>query len=70
MSTAAALSLEDRLKAQAFGVGFDLVGICTLGAAETGPAFDDWLEHGYAGTMDYLARGRDKRHDSRLPVPG
>ena len=70
MSTAAAPSLEDRLKAQAFGLGFDLVGICALGAAETAHAFDEWLERGYVGTMDYLARGRDKRHDSRLPVPG
>jgi epoxyqueuosine reductase len=69
VNTPAALSLEERLKAQAFGVGFDLAGICTLGAAGTAHAFDEWLEHGYAGTMDYLARGRDKRHDSRLPVP-
>ena len=70
MSTAASLSLEERVKAQAFGVGFDLVGICALGPAETAHAFDEWLEQGRAGTMDYLARGRDKRQDSRLPVPG
>ena len=70
MSTAASLSLEDRVKAQAFGLGFDLVGICALGPAETDRAFNEWLDHGYAGTMDYLARGRDKRGDSRLPVPG
>ena len=70
MSAAASLSLEDRVKAQAFGLGFDLVGICALGPAETARAFDEWLEHGYAGAMDYLARGGEKRHDSRLPVPG
>jgi epoxyqueuosine reductase len=70
MSTAASLSLETRTKAQAFGLGFDLAGICTLGPAETAHAFDQWLEQGYAGTMDYLPRGRDKRRDSRLPVPG
>ena len=70
MSTVAALSLEARLKAQAFGLGFDLAGICTLGPAETAHAFDEWLEEGFAGTMDYLARGREKRQDSRLPVPG
>ena len=70
MSTAASLTLEDRVKAQAFGLGFDLVGLCTLGPAETAHAFDEWLQQGYAGTMDYLARSRDKRQDSRLPVPG
>jgi epoxyqueuosine reductase len=58
------------MKAQAFGLGFDLVGVCALGPAETADAFDEWLAHGYAGTMAYLPRGRDKRRDSRLPVPG
>ena len=70
MSTVASLSIEARVKAQAFGLGFDLVGICTLGPADTARAFDEWLQHGHAGTMDYLARARDKRQDSRLPVPG
>jgi epoxyqueuosine reductase len=66
----ASISLEARVKAQAFGLGFDLVGITALGPADTALAFDDWLAHGYAGTMAYLPRGRDKRVDSRLPVPG
>src|SRR5690242_11536869 len=70
MSAATSLSLEARLKAQAFGLGFDLVGITTLGPVATARAFDDWLDQGYAGAMDYLPRGRDKRRDSRLPVPG
>ena len=63
-------SLESRIKAQAFGLGFDLVGICALGPMETAGAFDDWLDRGFGGEMAYLARGRDKRQDSRLPVPG
>ena len=70
MSAGVSLSLEDRVKAQAFGLGFDLAGICSLGPAETARAFDDWLARGYAGTMDYLHRGHDKRLDSRLPVAG
>jgi epoxyqueuosine reductase len=69
MSATLALSLEGRVKAQAFGLGFDLVGICTLGPAETAQVFDTWLERGYAGAMEYLSRGREKRRDSRLPVP-
>jgi epoxyqueuosine reductase len=64
------VSLEARIKAQAFGLGFDLVGICVLGPAETADAFDEWLARGFAGTMAYLPRGRDKRRDSRLPAPG
>jgi|SRR5690349_9374574 len=70
MTVDSPLSLETRVKAQAFGLGFDLVGICALGPADTADAFDDWLARGYAGSMTYLPRGRDKRRDSRLPVPG
>ena len=58
------------LKAQAFGLGFDLVGITTLGEAETSPAFEAWLANGFAGEMDYLARGAEKRRDTRRPFPG
>jgi len=65
-----ALAIEDLVKAQAFGLGFDLVGITTLGPVDTAPAFDSWIERGYAGDMDYLARGAAKRRDSRLPVEG
>ena len=58
------------IKAQAFGLGFDLVGITALGETETAPAFERWLESGYAGEMDYLARGAEKRRDTRRPAPG
>src|SRR5687767_15785845 len=62
--------LTSLVKAQAYGLGFDLVGVATLGAAETAPAFDEWVANGYAGDMDYLTRGAPKRRDTRLPVPG
>lgn len=65
-----ALAIEDLIKAQAYGLGFDLAGITTLGAVETAAAFDTWVASGYAGDMEYLARGAIKRRDSRLPVPG
>jgi epoxyqueuosine reductase len=58
------------IKAQAYGLGFDLTGITTLGPAETAPAFDDWLARGYDGEMAYIARTADKRKDSRRPVDG
>jgi epoxyqueuosine reductase len=64
------LSLEQLIKAQACGLGFDLVGITSLGPMETAAAFETWVARGYAGEMDYLPRGTAKRRDSRLPVPG
>jgi epoxyqueuosine reductase len=65
-----ALSLEQLVKAQACGLGFDLVGITSLGPMKTADAFDEWVARGYAGEMDYLPRGAEKRRDSRLPAPG
>ncbi|HJQ12522.1 MAG TPA: tRNA epoxyqueuosine(34) reductase QueG [Gemmatimonadaceae bacterium] len=67
---AAAISVENLIKAQAYGLGFDLVGIASLGPVETASAFDDWLGNGYAGEMEYLPRGASKRRDSRLPFTG
>jgi epoxyqueuosine reductase len=63
-------TLETMIKAQAYGLGFDLAGITTLGPATTAPAFDDWLARGYAGEMSYLPRNAEKRRDSRLPFDG
>jgi len=69
-AVAEALSLEQLIKAQACGLGFDLAGITSLGPMETAAAFETWVARGYAGEMDYLRRGTAKRRDSRLPVPG
>lgn len=66
---AESLSLEEIIKAQAYGLGFDLVGIATLGPMETSAAFDEWIQNGYAGDMEYLERGAEKRRDTRLPFP-
>jgi epoxyqueuosine reductase len=63
-------SLEQRIKAQAYGLGFDLVGVTSLGPADTAPEFDEWLARGYAGDMAYLERGAEKRRDTRRPVAG
>jgi epoxyqueuosine reductase len=67
---AESVALEDLIKGQAYGLGFDLVGITSLGPMETSGAFDAWVANGYAGEMDYLPRGAEKRRDSRLPFPG
>ena len=57
-------------KAHAFALGFDLVGITELGPVQSAPLFDEWIAAGRAGTMHYLARGAEKRRDSRLPKAG
>jgi len=62
--------IEDEIKATARGLGFDLVGICALGPADTAARFTEWIERGCAGHMSYLARNADVRVDSRAPVPG
>lgn len=60
----------DSIKAQAYGLGFDLTGITTLGPAETAAHFDEWLARGFAGEMAYMPRTAEKRKDSRLPLEG
>jgi epoxyqueuosine reductase len=60
----------ERIKAEAYALGFDLVGIAPLGPMETGGAFSRWLAAGHAGEMAYLHRGEQARQDSRRPVPG
>jgi epoxyqueuosine reductase len=62
--------LETRIKAHAYGLGFDLCGIATLGPAPTAAHFDRWLAHGYAGEMYYLKRWADRRQDTRRPARG
>lgn len=62
--------LEDRIKQRARELGFDLVGIATLGRVESAEHFDSWIAAGYAGDMGYLARGAEKRHDTRKPFEG
>jgi epoxyqueuosine reductase len=62
--------VEDLIKAQGYGLGFDLVGITALGPATTAAAFDAWLARGYAGEMSYMPRTAAKRRDSRLPIDG
>jgi epoxyqueuosine reductase len=63
-------ALEDAIKAQALGLGFDLVGITATGPAETAEHFQAWLDAGHAGTMSYLERNADARRDSRRPFTG
>lgn len=58
---------EQLIKSQAYALGFDLVGITSLGEVETHASFQDWLAAGHAGEMHYLERGAEKRSDTRNP---
>jgi epoxyqueuosine reductase len=60
----------ERLRAAAYGLGFDLVGLTTLGPVGTAPQFAEWIAAGRQGSMDYLARGATLREDSTRPEPG
>ncbi len=62
--------IEALIKAQAYGLGFDLVGIARLAPAESAAVFDAWLGRGFAGEMEYMNRTAPKRHDSRLAFAG
>jgi epoxyqueuosine reductase len=61
---------ERAILAEAYGLGFDLAGIARLGPAETSAEFDAWIAAGHHGTMAYLERGAELRHDTTRPEPG
>jgi epoxyqueuosine reductase len=66
----AALALTQAVKARALEAGFDRVAVGPAGPAEHAGQFDDWLDAGYAGGMDYLARTRAERQDPARLLPG
>ena len=68
--TTDAQPFEARLKACAYGLGFDLVGVTSLGAVQSAPRFDEWLAAGFAGEMEYLHRGAEGRRDTQRPFAG
>lgn len=49
-------NLTQRLRTYALASGFTLVGIAPAGPASQAGAFVRWLDRGYHGEMDYLAR--------------
>lgn len=58
-----------QVRAAALRAGFDAVGICDLGPIERS-ALNDWLAHGYAGTMTYLNRQAKRRQHPERISPG
>jgi epoxyqueuosine reductase len=64
------LPAAERIKAEAYALGFDLAGIARLGPAGTFGSFEQWLSRGKAGEMGWLLRDSALRRDTRLPKRG
>ncbi len=62
-------ALASRLKAQAYGLGFDLAGIVRLAPSDTFSRFQEWLRAGHHGEMGYMSRGDRARADPRVHLP-
>jgi epoxyqueuosine reductase len=62
--------LTPLIKAQALGLGFDLVGVTRTGPVSSSTHFDRWIADGRAGAMTYMERHADIRRDTRLPFEG
>ncbi|MCA0374716.1 MAG: tRNA epoxyqueuosine(34) reductase QueG [Gemmatimonadetes bacterium] len=63
--------LTARLRAHAYGLGFDAVGVAALGAPETFEHFRAWLAAGQHASMAWLdGEGAQLRADTRRPHPG
>lgn len=63
-------ALTEAVKARALALGFDRVAVGPADPPDHGRAFEAWLEAGYAGTMEYLERGRAKRLAPQQVLPG
>ena len=70
MTDLAGASLALAVKDRARELGFDRVAIGPATPPRHGEAFERWLSSGYAGEMDYLARGRAARLDPTVLLEG
>jgi epoxyqueuosine reductase len=61
--------LEDRIKEQARGLGFELVGIAPAREADGFERLEAWLEKGFAGEMKYMERHAEARRHPASVLP-
>ncbi len=66
----ATMALTTAVKERALALGFDRVAVGSADPPEHAAQFEAWLDAGYAGTMDYMARTRAERRDPARLVPG
>src|SRR5262245_7802345 len=62
-------TLEERLKAEACRLGFELVGIAAAAEADDFGRLRAWLDRGFAGEMNYLHRHSEARRHPRGVYP-
>ncbi len=63
-------ALSQQIKARAYELGFDLVGMTSAAPLTHANRFRAWVLQGFAGEMAYLTRDVDKRVDPRRVLPG
>lgn len=63
------MSFTQAIKQKAQNLGFDPIGVAPVEAVPELSFYKDWIEAGYAGKMDYLARNVEKRTDVTQVVP-
>ena len=59
MQTSATIATSTQIKTEAERIGFDLVGIAPAVTPTGLSQFQQWLERGHAGEMQYLDRRAD-----------
>lgn len=66
------MTLEDSIRHKALELGFSECRYTSADPPEAGQlrAFDQWLDAGKHAEMEWIRRGRDKRHDPQLVLPG
>ncbi len=60
----------ERIRQRARDLGFDLCGVAPVGHHAELSFLDEWLAHGYAGEMTYMAESAALRADVRAVLPG
>jgi epoxyqueuosine reductase len=63
------LLTAEAVKQRAREIGFDLCGVAPAAAAPELAFLREWIERGYAGEMQYMARSADRRADARAVLP-
>src|SRR5258708_4554661 len=63
--------LTDEIRAKALELGFTSAGFARAEAlSDESVRLGEWLERGYHGTMEWMARNREKRGDPREILTG
>jgi len=64
------VNITERIKGKAHQLGFELVGVTPSHPPPDFDYFQWWLDQGYAGTMEYLKRGLERRGNPEIILPG